>query len=147
MVLAVNELFSQGICSPAKNVGLGICSHGIDSLPFLPPEYNTNPFTEEESINGIKWQFHCFVCNRLLQASGFEKPQANSFQCKIYSMSACLLRLLFRHASTRYSCFALLSLLSVLKTCFMDGPSCWDGALIFLPPEHNKNPYTEEDST
>ena len=29
----VTELFSQGICSPAKNVGLGICSHGIDSLP------------------------------------------------------------------------------------------------------------------
>ena len=33
-VLAVTELFSQGICSPAKNVGLGICSHGIDSLPI-----------------------------------------------------------------------------------------------------------------
>ena len=34
-VLAVTELFSQGICSPAKNVGLGICSHGIDSLPNI----------------------------------------------------------------------------------------------------------------
>ena len=30
----VTELFSQGICSPAKNVGLGICSHGIVSLPL-----------------------------------------------------------------------------------------------------------------
>ena len=34
-----------------------------------------------------------------------------------------------------HSCLVLLSLLSVLKTCFMDDPSSGVGALLFLPPE------------